>query len=323
MIFRLLKVGLTLLILWLAFYRVSWADLSQSLALINTSTFLTLLFALVLIFIIPSLAQFYLFSRIDMSVSLLSIYRINIISMFYSLIVPGDVAAAIVRVIRLGKANKSEIKEADLYPKVLSVMVWDKLIQILSLLVLFLLFTVQTNSLDSISYYRFPAMIFLFVLLAFIFLGRSTYQLPFDPARPLFKKILHYLSILRSSSRQIRSVDILLLVFLLVFFQLGCILVMDMAPARILGIALPSSLILILASFVRLVRFLPITLSGIGIRESLYPLLAMQYGVSYESLLSLGLLGTSLVICMCLLGGLLELIQIIQKRFGKQLPGIS
>lgn len=85
--------------------------------------------------------------------------------------------------------------------------------------------------------------------------------------------------------------------------------VMDALLCRALGFDLPWHYFLVFSSMVTLATVLPLTVAGIGVREGVYMALLGAAGVPSEAALIISELSFSLIIWVCLAGGILYLLQ--------------
>ncbi len=89
--------------------------------------------------------------------------------------------------------------------------------------------------------------------------------------------------------------------------QAAALFFVDIVLAQAIGLDLPWFQFAAVVAMVRILRFLPITLGGIGVREGLYPLLLAPLGVSFEKSVLLGSLTSLLIIALGLVGAFFEL----------------
>ena len=78
--------------------------------------------------------------------------------------------------------------------------------------------------------------------------------------------------------------------------------------AQSIGIAAPFYIFMIFIPIVNLSMAIPVTINGVGLRESVYYLLFSQIGVPVESAVTLGLLNFAVVAMTSLPGGIVYLL---------------
>ena len=67
-------------------------------------------------------------------------------------------------------------------------------------------------------------------------------------------------------------------------------------------------------SLITLLQMLPISLAGLGVREASSVWVLGKYGVPEAQALGLGLTQFALLVCICMLGGLFELWDLVEAR---------
>ena len=310
---QLLRVSASVLILVLLFLRVDEASLLRSLAEIRLPQFVLAATSLLPLFLLPAFAQHRLFAGVSLRMPLLSIYSINLKSMFYSLVLPGDVASATARFIKFSKIDQSKnrMDAGSKSAPIVTVTVVDRLLNIqgMALLAGLLVFTVPLPG-SAVWFQRASGIIFVAIGIAFA-LGRS-HSLPrlLRLGPPVLHRVLHFFEEAARAFGTLTLSRMGIAFLILALYQFATVAVVDLLLASSLNLTVPLLPFIAISAIVRLARYIPITFSGIGVREGLYPLFLAPFGVPLEISFGLGLIGSSVVILYGALGALLEAIEI-------------
>lgn len=315
----ILKIIVSIAILAYLFWRVDMQLFLDSLSHTSPVLFLKACLILFILLILPALSQKLLFKSCQLNLSFLSIYDINLKSMFYSLVIPGDIAAGVARLFKFSKAHRGpRPSEGKIKSAVLVVMAADRFLNMGSLILPLapLLFLAPLP--DKTVWFQKIGLITSLCYLTLLFLG---YKCRWDKIFSfIFKKWNRVSSWLLMTVRHFQDIPekILLTSFSITFsYQFLMVILVDITLAKSLGLNLPWIEFISLAAAIRFLRYIPVTLSGIGIREGLYPFFLQFYGVPIEQAFTLGILGTVLVLISGLVGGTLEGIEFFQRKTKK------
>lgn len=297
-----LKLILTIILLIIIFQKIEGASFLAALSRISWAHFYGVGLFFLLLLILPALSQKILFQAVGFPLSLASIYEINLASMFYSLIVPGDVAAGLARLIKFSKAHRASAATNENQKKtILVVMATDRFLNMASLM-LPLPFLLWVAPLPNKTEWFFKTSFVLsFIFVLFFITGKKLPAHRF-PKKPFFTQLGTLLAIFQ-------TMKLHKLFFSLggtLLYQILSIVFIDIWLAKSLGLSLPWLEFASIAATIRFARFIPVTLSGIGIREGLFPFFLHFFGVDFETALTLGLLGTMLSLLGSFLGGIIE-----------------
>lgn len=320
---QILRIGASVLILVLLFLRVDEASLIRSLAGIGLPQFIVAAVSLLPLFFLPAFAQHLLFAGVSLRMPVLSVYVINLKSMFYSLILPGDVASATARFVkfsRIGQETRRTDERSTRAP-IITVMVVDRLLNIqgMALLAGILTFIAPLPG-QAVWFQSAAAIIFTGIALAFLF-GRFPFFTRLLRQGPSFlHRLLRFLEEAVVAFGTLTVSRMATAFAILALYQFATVAVVDLLLAASLGISVPLLPFIGIAAIIRVARYIPVTFSGIGVREGLYPLFLTPFGVPLEVSFSLGLIGSSVVILYGILGALLEAAEI--GRFRIQTPSL-
>jgi uncharacterized protein (TIRG00374 family) len=302
------KVLVTAALFYYVLHQVDMASFKDALREVDLVDCAMALLVTLLLLYMPAIAQDVLFKPMGIKVSAARIYLINLISMFYSLVVPGDVAAGLSRLYNFTKANTGT-RQAGAAPSIFVGMAVDRLLNMGALIlpVPFLLYFFPilkgNDLLMRVSVLSVAAYL---IILGFFYLFPFGRLMPSSTRKAvawLRKTVLAFADLFQSI-----PLRALFSSFSWTFvYQVLCMVVVERLLFDSVGVELRFTEVLSVVCIVRFLRLIPVTLSGLGIREGLYPFFLAQYGVGHEKALLLGLLGSFLMIVLGLIGGIIEL----------------
>lgn len=304
---KYLSIAITLGLLIILYSKV---DVHALTALYAEANLAAIALAVLLSFIVLVLSAMsvQVFCRaMSLSIPTARIYRINVQAAYYALLFPGDVASAMSRVVKFAKYavhphwTHREKLEAS------AVLIFaDRLANLAALMLILVIFS-QLMALAVSKTSVMLAMLALVVVPIAGYVG-LTHGLPRIPERwPRLKGFLlslHRALTCVSPATWIKALVINMLVHAAMFIAV------DLLFAKGLGLDIPWYELAVAVGCVRVARFLPLTVSGIGVREALYPLFLKPFGVPYELAVSFGSLGSLCVIVWAIMGGISELMEL-------------
>lgn len=234
----------------------------------------------------------------EMSLSLRQVIGVNLVSRFYGLALPGHLGAGAVRWYRL-------VKLEDRKMEVLGAILASRVLHLLGLCTLGLAFLVWDRPRGG----GVAAVFALLLLLGTVLVGAIVFR-----GRPLARVLGRF-----PGASKLRALDATLGRFRRLSrrkagLAIGFSLVENLSAtlalyllALALGITLPFRTIGWVRAAVQLVTLVPISVSGLGIREGGLVVALEPYGVSGSSAVALGLLVFAATLLVGLIGGLLEL----------------
>ena len=303
------KILITSTILYLLFRQADAPLFFQALKQTSQGLFVLAVIFLFIILWFPAISQKLLFKNCRLDLKTGSIYTINLKSMFYSLVVPGDLASGLARFLKFSRAHRGpRPSEGEIKQSVLVVMATDRVLNMTAVIipipVLLFLFPLPDKTIWFQKASSLAAILFFLVLIIghqcalkniFSMINRG-------PAKKIGKTLEQM-----TETFQTMPARMLLTSFgICLVYQIAGIVLIDIVLAKSLGLHLPWSAFFSMAAVIRFARYIPVTFSGIGVREGLFPLFLNFYGVPFETAVTLGLLGSAIVILAGLVGGLLE-----------------
>lgn len=227
----------------------------------------------------------------------LEILRILFIGNLYGSVLPSMIGGDAYYIYCFGKSFKD-------IPRITSGIILIKIIGITVFLIIGLIFILSyysffLNLINNLNYEITGNIFFLSILilsLVLIFLLLKKYSIKIRVA-------LESLSLIIVEIKRAYLVLLKIVVFSIVFyfFSIGGRTLI----AKAIGIDLNISIIAFLIILINLIILLPISISGIGIREMLYVFLFSKLGVSNEVALALGILDFSITTTSWIIGGFL------------------
>ena len=254
--------------------------------------------------------NFQLFSKGQgLKLKFLDILEVNFITSFYGQILPGFVAGGVLRWYRFNKLEKKpvEIFTIILFNRAIEVSI-NAFAGLMALLVL--------NPSPEMPYLvwffsSIIALVILCLLLSTIKFAQWRPKFQRVPVlnRDTFWNILDSFSLFSSYPMRLKS-TILASGFLKYGLSIAALLFL----VKALGISVPVQVLGFTRSFLSIIIVLPISLSGIGVRDLSLVHLLQPFGVLPEDAVSLSFLILASMFLINLLGGFLELRQIFFQR---------
>lgn len=233
---------------------------------------------------------------------------LNFIGLFYSLFLPGQISGEVIKGIKLSKSVQ------DSTSVLVSIMV-DRLTG-LFVLILFALGGIVILVGD---YRLLPFLIGSLVILSFfglIFLNKDLSSLAGKTGRKILGKgrVGNFITPFWNSFKdyQEKKLRLLLAILLGVLFH-ALVVVFNYLVCISLNIDLSFLALIWIVTMVYLVQLLPISISGIGVREGAYIFLFGQYGISASRAFSFSIIIFAVIIFLGILGGMIELLSSFKK----------
>ncbi|MFC2036605.1 lysylphosphatidylglycerol synthase transmembrane domain-containing protein [Chloroflexota bacterium] len=284
-----------------------------------------------LIFLLPALLVYY-FGRLiqayqrsiglgplNLRFTVIDLFRIDLISVFYSLIMPGDLIAGVAAWHKLSNPQGKRVEAAVF-------LVYFRLVNTLVLLVAGIVALWFDPRFGAPKFRIAIAITFTGVILSLLpfvsppvarkvsNLGRSIFFKLRVPHWVLEKARLVYASITAFQILSYRAMVAVLLLSLAT--NLLAILVVYLLALAV-GIKQPVFVFGWIRSVVSLIQLLPVSVAGLGVREATLVLLLEDYGVPGAQALSLSLLLFAVSVTAGLLGGILETWDLVARRSGR------
>ena len=289
---------------------LNYAELKQTAGKINPGYFLLSLGFILLNEVIIAVRLKVLMEPMELQLSLTRVVKIGFMSRFYALFLPSGIGLLLARWYKIteNKFERLDFAAVTLTEKILFVSV--TLISVAIPVALFPDPEIQTIYLPLIS-----SLILLFLAvsacLSFCNGWLGTKQITLIAER-LFQKVTNReftpLSALQSALMKVFSspARILRAGFLSILIQIGIILRIGLLIMAV-GASLPWSTTLWLGSFIFLIQIIPVSFSGLGVRESAFAFAFHLYGLQAEEGTVVGLMFFLQALTAAGIGGILEL----------------
>jgi len=310
------RIAVATILLWLVFTRVDFTKTFQTLREINP------------IWLIPLIAL-YLFNRfiwawqmslglapLQSNFSVFHLYKILLISTFYSLVFPGGMVAG--GAASLYKLSSKSGKPAEAG----ALLAYFRIVNTLMVFAIGLVGMIFDQKLAQPSLQRMLSVIFILSIMVFLPLLSTRVS-------QFFGRILKYLldrfrikgrpkqfivslwQVLSSMIELPKSTVILAFGLALVSHLLGILLYWVIAQN--LNIELSIYTLGWIRTFLTVIQMLPLTIGGLGVREVSVVFLLREYGVLEAKALAFSLILFSLMVVTGVIGGVLEGLDILKK----------
>ncbi|OGP08943.1 MAG: hypothetical protein A2048_02600 [Deltaproteobacteria bacterium GWA2_45_12] len=286
--------------------RIGWGDLALVWKSVRVGSLVAAVLASFFFYFFSSLILKIIFSAHGLKLNIRSIFLINVRSMFYSLLVPGDLASVTSRFHHFNKKIRFSSNQS-VAPQIMSSMLCDRLFNLGALMLWFmpLLIVAPLQGVGS-GYQKVGALV---GILFFIFLILAL-KLPLPIFLSIiprsFTRVRHFFSEAIESFQGMPVSLVMGTVGLYFAYHMLFFWTVDVLLVKSVGWTIPWLELASIIFLVRFIRFIPISIGGIGLREGIYPLLLAGYGLSLEQTVFFGFLGSFLVIVSGLVGGILE-----------------
>ena len=306
-----LKVGirllLTVVILMILVNAVGWDLVWQALLEASWPWLVAMYTAVLAIQVLNALQLQRLLRGIGVEVRLGRAFLASQLASFYSLIVPGDLAASAAKWANLSVATgkRSLVLNALLYNKLLTMTVPAAI----GAMALAIDNPFGRLWVTVLAFVIFGGLLLLMALLYSPRLGTWSERRIRWIADRFPERIALRLGFAINSLTEVRRLPgrehVLLLSFAIVGVSLGVARVFFGIEALDLGVS-PFAVLWIMA-FTLIARLLPITVANLGIRESLLVVALTPLGVPAEQAVALGLLGFSTIVLLAVIGGVYQI----------------
>ena len=316
-----LKVGVTAALLYVIFWFIPFGDVVHQMAAAHGWWVAGAFGLSFLERLVASCRVKLLTDRLDMRLSIWKIFEINVVSIFYSTFLPGDLAGGAVRWYRMAKPGGHRAEA-------FAAIVFERLIDTVVLVLFGIIFwfwnapPFGSPALDGI-------MLTLLVLLvggtafglspAASTLVRATGALiPWLRAREVFLEKSEKVLVSVRMFRRLSPGGMALLATLTVMRHVLSVLLL-VCFAISLGIVIEFSALGWIRSFVNIVTMIPVSFAGLGIREGSLVMALQPYGVTGSQAVALSLFMFSLHLAFAVAGGLVEVVNLLRRNPGKPL----
>lgn len=301
--FFLLKMALSVVLLYFVFRRTDLMAIFDTVFSISNSY----LFVVVLLYFTAHFVNSVKWFQILRSANLKKLFAMTLITQYYSLILPGQLAGEAVKIYKLGKDSK----EAE---HVAASVVVDRITGLMAVLIVAISGCVMSDNhfaKSMITYFVF-AILALTTLLYFIRLItvenaiRRFFNCLDSSFKGVNKILLQGIRFIEAWKYCLRKPAILLNSLLIgIIFQFICVLI-NLIFSNAFNIPIAFIDWCWIFGVISLLLVLPVTIGGIGLREGGFVFLIGSFGVSDEKALALSLSIFSLHIFGALVGGVLD-----------------
>ena len=306
---QLLKLVITAAFLTVVAYKIDFREMAAAVSSIHIGLYLISLFVVLLNSFVLATKFKILMKPSGIQQTVMTLFRINLICRFYSFFLSSAVGQGIIR-------WYSSTKNQDNRGKFITVMILERatFLFVLCTIILVLQLTMVSRSPEMLSVVVYPLVLCILavVLLVFVCLfSARTNQI----ANGLFVRIEAYLpsKIRNRFPIKVNQFEIYVsqsnILFKCIFIAAAWHL-LYLLRVYLLSVAIdvPLSLPLLgwMASIVLLLQMVPVTLNGIGIRESAYAILFGLEAISSEKGVLLGLLFLSQMLIVSAIGGIVS-----------------
>lgn len=270
----LIKAGLTILLFIVLFLKLDLSDVIDILSSLRLSYFVIALLFVPILYIIRTYKWGILLASIKIKKPFGNLFEIVLMGVFYGLLTPGKVG-------EIGRAYHLNEKKSETIPTILM----EKIIDIFILVILSLL-TVILFFYDYSAFWYILLSLIVLLILAILLLSNKKFILliskPFKIEGESVDIYINKFSILINDKRAMSKVTLLTICFYLIDYVVAFFLLLSLDVNTSAVITLP---------LVILMGNIPITISGLGLRESVATILFIllgeegAYGFSFSILL--------------------------------------
>ena len=305
-ILLILKVSISFSILYWILTKISFADIGVSLRSAKISFVLIVILITTCMRYIAAYQMKLLTSNQGLSLSTNKIFEINFITSFYELFLPSGLSGGVIRWYKFSKPDK---KKAEAFTSI----IFNRLFETIMIITLGIIFCILDIPPGMNRGVIVALLIILVVLLAFYFLAFNA-KLSFFlwekieniKLLPDFLKEKLYKLYQSLKQAQTLSYRTQLLFFLLSLISHIIGTFSFLIFAKSLGIGVSFVNIGWIRSFLQIVVMLPISISGLGVREGALIVTLNAYGITSSDAMALSILLYARTILMGCIGGLIE-----------------
>ncbi|MHB1167121.1 MAG: lysylphosphatidylglycerol synthase transmembrane domain-containing protein [Carboxydocellales bacterium] len=299
----LIKILISLVILIIIFNKIDFLSFVKTFKSVNLLLVIISFLLTIFAWQINTIKWSLLIKPFNLSISHNRLFNLNLISLFYSLFLPGQVSGDIVKAYRLA----SEYKE-NVFPILLSTFM-DKITGLFAIVIMALISIIITkipihHNVIFMSI-LFSNLLIFFLLFIFINPNMLTFvleKLNFILERYKQRKNQYFeISLVYSQNKLI----VIKSIILALFFQLIASIIIFIIALSV-KIKIDFSTIVLLFSVVSFLQILPISIAGIGIRDGVFVYFMGLYGVQMVQSLSVSIIFLGISIIIGLIGGILE-----------------
>jgi hypothetical protein len=256
--------------------------------------------------------------------SCVGLWALNLISLFYSVVLPGQIFGEAVKAFRLARGRQGKSK------LVMSVII-ERLTAFIALLCLGLVGMTWIPAFRNQPRLWMVSLILLSICLLTVatmltrrwqtVLARLANRLLMHPRLGGLRQRLE--SIWAAFTEYRHSPGVILFSLLLSFAFQGTVAVVNYSIAKSIGLDVPLVHFFWISAIVAVVQMLPVTLAGVGLRENVLVYVLALEGIGAPQAFAYSLVMFSVLIAMSLTGGLLDLLGYPRTADVSSLPAVS
>lgn len=302
-----LKCGVTFGILCFLFLKVPASEVITALLNIKSVYLLPVLLLQVFSRYVNA-CQLQIFTKKqEMNFSVLQLMKINFVSQFYGLFLPGELSASLVKWHKLAQKSK-------MGAEAVACILFSRVIRTLCLAILGMTFfliempypsiPVVTSLVISLA---LSLILYLFIISPGVFLRveKGIRMLNFDKTPEWIRKKVHKVWSSIKCFHSLSSASLYKAVYLsFVFYLLDALSVYLIALALEIRVSIIS--IIWIKSAVTFIQMFPVSISGLGVREGAFVFLLKGYEVLASNAMALSFSLFGIAVIMALIGGILE-----------------
>ncbi len=299
------KLLISALLMGWVLRRVNMHDLIQPLSTVNGGLYLLAVGWAFVAYVLNSYKWQQLLIALNIRERCLHLCALNLISLFYSLVLPGQLFGEAIKAYRLahGRQEKSKL--------VMSVVI-DRLTGLIALLCLGLMgmaFMPGLRRQRMLLIISVGLLLLCLVLMIIMLNVRWQAQcVRFAGRLPLGVVKQRLNSVWLAFVEYRHSPQILLVALILSFAFQSLLVVLNYYVARAMGLTVPFMHFFWIIAIVSIVQMLPFTLAGLGLREGVLVYLLGFEGIAASQSIAYSLAVFSIMVILGLVGGLLELL---------------
>lgn len=277
---RLIKISISVLILIYLFFKIDISAFLLNLSKVNFLYFGLALFVVLLGLLISSLKLSIIFNQFGNKSNFFLFFLIYHTSMFFNSFLPSTIGGDAFKIHSLAKTSS--------YSKSIMSVLFDRLSGVLALISFAFVGLTATGSLQHIFYFILLSILLVLLLLFVLRTRLKSFFLRVIP------KNIDMINLIRSNWNLLlillKDRGFLFVIFLLsVLFQLCTILAVFLVSLS-LDISVPFLYLLKIVPLINLILLLPISINGLGLRESAYIFFLGYVNINAEQAVSVSFL---------------------------------
>ncbi len=310
-----LKILVSSVLLFYIFYKVDYKNILQAISGAD-ATYLLLAYCVGILLPFFNSAHFrILMETHNISITTLNIYKINLVTNFYGLLLAGSISKPIVNYYKLSRYDENKKTE------ILGSMAFSKIINMTNLMFMAVgLWIIASNSSAIINY----SILIIFILLIVSIAAFYFFLLHHDSVDRFMHKLsnIKYLRnkfFERFFDKAFSPLTIYRLLSKKEFFYLNMLtsirLILGLFTIYLFALSLNIQISFIILSLVRsinaIIMTIPVTIGGFGVREYSLLLLLEPYVLDSSKIIALSFLIFTLRLINGMIGGVIELVELL------------